>query len=467
MARKGIFFPLKDAALRDDVHALGNLVGEVLKEQGGAPLFEAVEGDRQAAIGRRQGNAEDAVALLVRTRGRPPAEAREVIRAFGAWFQVVNMAEKMHRVRRRRQYLNDSRNPQPGGIADSLMRLRSRGLSLEQVLEVIGHVSIEPVFTAHPTESTRRTRLRQQERIAQQLILRLDPTLTPPESHAITERIRTELTIGWETAENSRERLTVADERDHAMFFLVEIIYDIVPAFYEEIEAALELVFGEQAAGARVPQVLRFGSWIGGDMDGHPDVHAKTIRESCARHHQLVLERYLSEVQELADRLSQSAARVGIATAVDARIEQYRTLLPGVQAVVPPGHDRMPYRLLLQQVAERLRATHDHRTGHYERVEQFIEDLELIASSLAENGGQHAGLFGVRRLLRRVRTFGFFLVTLDVRQHAAVHRQVIGQGLGDPAWAERPAAERAARLREVLSADASPPTVLDANGKRA
>jgi len=467
MARKGIFFPLKDAALRDDVHALGNLIGEVLKDQGGSALFDAVEGDRQAAIGRRQGEAEDTVELVVRTRGRPAAEAREIIRAFGAWFQVVNMAEKMHRVRRRRQYLNDSSNPQPGGVADCLLKLRSRGLTLEQVLEVIGQISIEPVFTAHPTESTRRTRLRQQQRIAWQLALRLDPSLTPPENQAITERIRAELTTGWETAENSRDRLTVADEREHAMFFLVEVIYDIIPAFYEEIEAALELVFGPAAVDARVPEILRFGSWIGGDMDGQPDVHAKTIRESCARHHQLIVERYVKEAQELAERLSQSAARVGFDEAVNARIEQYRTLVPGVHAVVPPGHDRMPYRMLLQQIAERLRATYDHRTGQYERVEQLSEDLEVLARSLAAHGGRHAGLFNVRRLLRRVRTFGFFLATLDVRQHAGVHRQVVGQGLGESGWAERTAAQRTARLREVLADDESPPTALDATGKRA
>jgi len=132
MARKGIFFPLKDAALRDDVHALGNLVGEVIKEQCGQTLFDAVEGDRQAAIGRRTGDPDAAVELVVRSQGRTPETARELIRAFSAWFQMVNMAEKVHRVRRRRQYMNDSSTPQPGGLEDGLARLRARGLSLEQ-----------------------------------------------------------------------------------------------------------------------------------------------------------------------------------------------------------------------------------------------------------------------------------------------------------------------------------------------
>lgn len=466
MARKGIFFPLKDAALRDDVHTLGALVGEVLREQGGEALFNAVEGDRQAAIGRRQGEAEDAVELVVRTRGRPAAEAREVIRAFGAWFQMVNMAEKVHRVRRRRQYLTDSSQPQPGGMGDCLQKLRARGLSLQQVLDLLGQISVEPVFTAHPTESTRRTRLRQQQRIARQLMLRLDPSLAPVESRHIIDVVRTELTTGWQTATNSRERLTVADEREHAMFFLVEVIYDMIPAFYESIEAALVWVYGPEAQHVQVPEMLHFGSWVGGDMDGHPDVHAKTIRESCARHNQLIINGYFTEAQAMAEKLSQSAARVGVSDAVNQRIEHYRTLVPAVQASVPAGHDRMPYRVLLLQVAERLRATYDHRSGQYDRVEQLIDDLEIIAASLARHGGSHAGLVYVRRLLRRVRTFGFFLVTLDVRQHAGVHRQVVGLGLGEEGWERRTPAERAERLREVLTADEGP-TALDASGKRA
>ena len=467
MARKGIFFPLKDAALRDDVHTLGGLVGEVLRDQGGPALFDAVEGDRQAAIGRRQGEAEDTVELVVRTRGRTPAEAREVIRAFGAWFQVVNMAEKVHRVRRRRQYMHDSSTPQPGGLADCFLKLRSRGLTLDEVLALLAQVSIEPVFTAHPTESTRRTLLRQQQRISRLLLGRLDPSLTPPEQRAITERVRTELTTAWQTADNSRERLTVADEREHVLFFLVEVVYEVIPAFYEELEAALVDVFGPAAVDSRVPELLRFGSWVGGDMDGHPDVHAKTIRESCARHYQLIVNRYFAEAQALGEKLSQSASRVGVSAAVLSRIEQYRTLVPAARASAPASHDRMPYRVLVGQIAERLRATYDHSSGQYERVELLIDDLELIARSLAENRGSNAGLFYVRRMLRRVRTFGFHLATLDVRQNADVHRQIVGHGLAEAGWAERSAAERIVRLSEAITSDESPTTTLDASGKRA
>jgi phosphoenolpyruvate carboxylase len=220
-------------------------------------------------------------------------------------------------------------------------------------VELLGTLSIEPVFTAHPTESTRRTLLRQQQRIARLLTGRLDPTLTPAERGATIERVRTELTANWQTADNSREKLTVADEREHVLFFLVEVIYDIVPAFYEGIESALTKVFGDEAAHVRVPEVLRFGSWVGGDMDGHPDVHAKTIRESCARHHALIVNRYFLEAQALGEKLSQSEKRVSVSDQVRTRIEHYRSVVPAASGSAPTSHDRMPYRVLLAQIAAR------------------------------------------------------------------------------------------------------------------
>ena len=317
MARKGIFFPLKDAALRDDVHALGELVGEVLKDQCGQALFDAVEGDRHAAIGRRQGEPEAAVEMVVRTQDRPPAAgARPDPRVLDVVPGGEPGGEGAPRapappVHERQQHAAARR------ARGCFARLRGAGACRSSsVIGLLGRLSIEPVLTAHPTESTRRTLLRQQQRIARLLIGRLDPTRTPGERRATIERVRTELTTGWQTAGNSRDRLTVADEREHVLFFLVEVIYEVIPAFYEEVEAALRAVFGAAADGVRVPELLHFGTWVGGDMDGHPDVHAKTIRESCLRHHQLIVNRYFLEAQALAERLSQSASRVAVSPQV-------------------------------------------------------------------------------------------------------------------------------------------------------
>ena len=387
------------------------------------------------------------------------------MRAFSLWFEMVNMAEKTHRIRRRRQYLNEGIT-QPGGIVEAITRLRAQGLGLDEIRRLMIEIWIEPVFTAHPMESTRRTILRKQQKIAQLLLGRLGLSRTAAETRQIWDRIRGEITGGWQTAENSRERLTVADEREHVLFFIGEILFQIVPIFYEEIEAALEQAYGAEARSLDLPEILRFGTWVGGDMDGNPDVNAKTIRETCARHQQIIVNRYFLECQGLAETLSQSAARVGISASLQARIEQYLTLLPGAATLSPARHDRMPYRVFLGQVMERLRATYDARANHYDSANEFLGDLNLIADSLRANKGEHAGVFQVRRLIRRVRTFGFHLATLDIRQNAGAHRSVIAQGLGDPQWSSRSSEERTGRLRHALEQDEAPGCVLSPTGKR-
>jgi phosphoenolpyruvate carboxylase len=466
MARQGIFFPLKDAALREDVHTLGSLVGEVVREQGGESVFQTVEGDRQSAIARREGSPEAAVDLLLRTTNRPAAEAEDLVRAFSTWFQMVNMAEKVHRIRRRRQYQADTTSTQPEGIDEALTRLKAKGLGLADVVRLLGGLSIHPVLAAHPTESTRRTVLRKQKRLARILLGRLGPAQTQAEQRRTLDRIRAEITSAWQTAENSRDRLTVADEREHVLFFLIEVLYQIVAVFYEEIEAGLVNVFGPEAGGLAVPEIVHFGSWVGGDMDGNPDVHAKTIRETLIRHHQLIVNRYFLECQQLAENLSQSATRIGISAELQERIDKYLVMLPGAQSLTPARHDRMPYRVFLGQVMERLRASYEGRQHHYEDADELLEDIQLIAGSLQANKGHNAGLFQVRRLLRRIRTFGFHLATLDIRQQAAVHQGVVGQGLGEAGWLARTSAERLSRLQDALNRDESPSMVLDGTGKR-
>jgi len=188
MHRHNLQFPTKETALREDVHALGSLVGEVLRDQGGESLLKLVEEDRVAAIGRREGVPEGTVTLDMRATDRPVQQASDLIRAFSKWFEVVNLAERVHRVRRRREYMNRGDRPQPGGIGDCMYRLKADGLDGEQVLALLRNVTIYPVFTAHPTESTRRTMLRKQQQIADLMIERLDPTLTPAERRSADPR---------------------------------------------------------------------------------------------------------------------------------------------------------------------------------------------------------------------------------------------------------------------------------------
>ena len=467
MNRADIHFPPRHEPLRDDVHALGALVGEILREQGGEQLFELVELDRVAAIRARGGSAAARAELAACVRDRPPALARDLVRAFSTWFQAVNVAEQVHRIRRRRDYfLKDSQRPQPGGVEDALAALKARGTSAAEVLELIGALHIEPVFAPHSIEASRRTLLRKQQRIAQRLLERLDPSITPHESRSVWNNVRMELTAAWQTEELPRERLTVADEREQILFYLVEILYRVVPAFYEEIAQALDKLYGPKAAGARLPAILRFGSWAGGDMDGNPDVHATSIREALARHHQVIVNRYFAECQELAQRLSQSASRVAATAHLGTRVDEYMRLLPGARAITPARHDRMPYRVFLAQIGERLRSMHEGRASGYENAGQFRDDIALIAASLRANKGTHAGLFYVERLLRRIDTFGFHLATLDVRQHASVLHAVIAQGFDDRAWRGRSSSERRALLAQALERDRGPVVELDALGRR-
>ncbi len=468
MKRQHLQFPAKDAPLRDDVHALGALVGEVVRDQCGEQLFQMVEADRRGAIAlyANENGSCDVGPLRRRVAGRSPAEAQDLVRAFSTWFQVVNLAEKVHRVRRRRGYLNDATGPQPGSLNAAVAALKSQGVPLEGVHEMLRQTSIYPVFTAHPTASTRRTLLRKQQRIADLLLMRLDVGATVRDRHAVWEQIRTELTSGWQTEEQPRARRTVGDEREHVLFYVAEILYRIVPRFYEELAAALTTVYATPVSAADLPLLVQVGSWVGGDMDGHPDVHGKTIRETLQRQHKVVLNAYFLEVQRLGERLSQSASRITLSPDLDARSRDYTILLPGVGAPSSNRYERMPYRIFCAQIAERLRATFLGKPGHYDRLEEFEGDVALMAHSLAAHGGAHAGLFYVQRLQRRAQTFGFHLATLDVRQHADVHHAVIGQGLGDAEWAARLPEDRARRLVVALERDVGPSHVFDAVGRR-
>jgi phosphoenolpyruvate carboxylase len=461
-----IQFPPKHLALREDVHQLGVLVGEMLREQGGDELYSLVEGDRREAIERR--SADGATGPLAeRVAGRVPAMARDLVRAFSTWFQAVNLAEKVHRIRRRREYFAaDGGRPQPGGIEDALAQLKAQGLSLEQMLHLLSTLSIQPVFVSHPTESPRRTQLRRVHRTAQALLDRLNPNLDPQEQRHLWARLRTEITASWQTEEHPRQRLTVADEREFAMYHLAEVLYRIVPVFYEEIGVALESLYGVSLASVQPPTVLRFGTWVGGDMEGAPDVHAKTIRETLGRQQLVIVQEYFRECQELSQLLSQSAGRVPISVELQRRVDEYQVLLPGARSVAPARHDRMPYRVFFAQMGERLRQTYEQHANRYERVEQFRADLMLAAESLAANRGVNAGYQLVRRLLLRVDTFGFHLATLDLKQHAAVHHRVLGQGMDDPQWLKRSRAERMTRLADMLQRDVGPVAPLDALSRR-
>jgi phosphoenolpyruvate carboxylase len=455
--RRAVEFAPKDAQLRDDVRTLGALVGDVLREQCGDAFFQLVERVRHAAIA----GADDELHALI--RALPPRDAETLVRAFATYFEVVNLAERIHRIRRRRDYLRSASDPQEGSLEATALRLAASGVTPPQVAALLQRLRVEPVFTAHPTEATRRTLLEKEQVIGRLLVERLDPSRTPDEERAALARIREEVTAAWQTDPHPSARPTVMDELENVVFYLTDVIYRIVPPFSEELEQAVR-----KAYTVEVPArpVLRFGSWVGGDMDGNPNVGAETLRSGLARQRELVLDRYRRESMELSRRLSQSGALTGVSDAVRERVASYSAQFPKTLATIPPRYHDMPYRVLFRLIAARLEATRRDTPDGYAGAHELERDLGMVIASLRAHRGEHAGLFGVQRLLRRVETFGFHLATIDVRQHAHVHRAVLSTLLRDPEWNARTAGDRLVRLRRALEKGEEPAGSPDADASR-
>jgi len=451
----------EDAPLRADVRTLGGLVGSMITEQRGEDFYQTVETVRRAAIARRRGDEGAAERLDELLQNLEAEEAGELVRAFATLFQMVNLAEEVHRIRRLRDRQRSGEHPETEGMEATFSALREAGFGPEEVQALLDDTRIEPVFTAHPTEATRRTILEKQQRIIRALTDRLDPSLTPDEERARIEIIRSEMTSAWQTEEHPSQRPSVRDELEHVLFYLTDIIYRIVPPFYEEVERTIEKVYGDQAERIDLPSVLRFASWVGGDMDGNPNVNGGTLRNALKEQRSSILARYRAECRTLVRALSQSTSRIDVDAAVTERVDRYMEMFPQAAQAIPPRHREMPYRELTHLISARLDATARDADGAYPDPGEFIADIEAMATSLRNNKGEHAGLFRVERLLRRAQTFGFHLATVDVRQDARVHRDVMGKCLGDPDWADRPAEERAARLEEVLRDRHAPAAVDD------
>ena len=457
-SRSSVVFATPDLPLRDDVRTLGAMVGSLLVEQVAPGFLDEVEQVRTAAIARRESQAPLAT-LSDELSGRPPREAETLVRAFSTYFQVVNIAERVHRIRRRRDYQRaGTQRPQPDGLHDALLQLKAQGVTLDEIAQWLPRLDIEPVFTAHPTEAVRRALLEKEQLMVAALVANLDGGRTPGERAADASRFRMALTASWQTADSSPERPTVDDEREHVGFYLTRVLYRIVPALYETLDQALRDTWGQTLP---LPRLVRFGTWVGGDMDGNPNVDAGTITATLNAQRRAVLELYLKDMQQLASLLSQSTALVGVNAAVLAQVARYGQLLPQVQS--RPRHADMPYRLLNDRMRARLIATREDAPGAYTCPQEFIEDLELILGSLRDNQGIHAGGFAVQRLLWRVRTFGFHLARLDVRQESSVHASALAAVLGD---GDDSAAAKANALQPYASGERALAPAKEAIGQR-
>ena len=443
---------VKEAPLRRDVRSLGMLLGEVLREQGGDALYDAVEALRRTAIARReaetpQGHAEragmqlqQALALVYSVDVKL---AYQLARAFSFYFELINLAETNHRKRRRVSHqLNEGASAKSsiarGDLRGTLRRLREAGASSEEAYELLRRVCISPVFTAHPTEVARRSVMFKRRRISD-LLEQLDRIPVPEAQLDSLERdLTAEITALWQTDDVRSARPTVRDEIRMALDYYESSLFETLPVLYGEVAAALAEEYPDAQGGAPdladLPQVVSFGSWIGGDRDGNPFVTPEATRDALAMAHSLLLTHYRRRLQNIFEQLGSSTQQAPVSAEANELLQRYLAQLrtAGQTALEERFHFEH-LRLLIACIMMRLGATPQSAVPlpanpalcPYEHAVDLLSDLMTLRNSLVENRGHRLARMLLDPLLLEVRTYGLHLQTLDIRQHARVHAAAV------------------------------------------
>jgi phosphoenolpyruvate carboxylase len=444
-ARKG---DLKEAPLRRDVRSLGMLLGEVLREQAGEGLFDKVEELRLSAIRRREAlaagqvkEAEDRMQLAVLGVSTMPVEqAYQLSRAFAFYFELINLAETNHRKRRRLSLqLSGSNSTQRGSLRGTLREMKRVGISATEALDWLRRIFIVPVFTAHPTEIARRSVLFKRRRIGE-FLEQLDRIPVPDEAISrLQEQLIAEITALWQTDEVRSRRPTVTDEIKMGLDYYDVSIFATLPKLYEEVSAALASEYGLNIDISELPLLLGFGSWIGGDRDGNPFVTPDITQESISSARARLLAYYQQQLQLIIDLLTTSAQQLPVSEELSKRLHGYLAELhTGVQQIFGARFEFELYRRFMVCVHARLLRTADETAADSDSLEaalsalpaycnaqEFLDDLSILRRSLAENEGLRLAQTLIDPLILLVRTFGLHLHTLDVRQHARLHRKTL------------------------------------------
>ena len=404
--------------LRDDVRLLGEVLGRVLRHHEGEEIFQRVEQVRELAKRVRTQDSElEQIDQLL--RDMPINAALTVARAFAHFLTLANIAEQHHRVHRRRDHARDPEGrPQRGSAAETLARLRERGVPADTLAHAIASMRVELVFTAHPTEIVRRTLLQKHNRIAQLLAFRDRPDLTPEEQEESLAELHREIAAAWQTDEVRRTRVSPLDEVRAGLVIFEQSLWDALPQYLRAVDRALLSATGTSLGRAVAP--VRFGSWIGGDRDGNPTITPEVTRQATWLARWQAADLYLKDIVSLRSELSLSSAHASEALRARA------------------GDAREPYRVLLAEVRDRLHATRDlaeealaesapKLTGiaPYLTAAELAEPLELCFQSLVSTGNEVVAAGRLTDILRRVSTFGVTLARLDLRQEAARHTAAV------------------------------------------
>jgi phosphoenolpyruvate carboxylase len=413
---------LYNRTIRQDVRELGALVGDTLSEQSSQSAFETVERLRTASIDYRRGDAETRDALHELLDGVAPELESVVARAFTTYFELINLAEERERVRAIR------RSSQEKSLEDGLEAAVEEFSESdpETVQRVLEDVLIEPTFTAHPTEARRKTVKSKLRMISKYLETLDERLLTDKEREQVERDIEAEVTSLWQTPQVRARRPEPEDEARNVQWYLENTLFDVVGEVYDELEDAVEAEFGDEVD---IPKLFEFRSWAGSDRDGNPFVTPEVTTNTLARQRRVVLERYREELKRLSGVVSQDGERTEIGEALHASLAADRDLLPGVANEAEKRYPNEPYRQKLGLMRARLDRIDDVRPGGYEDPAELREDLETIATSLRDNGGEVVARARVEPLLRQVETFGFTLASLDLRDHQENHTEAVGEAL--------------------------------------
>jgi phosphoenolpyruvate carboxylase len=394
-------------------------------------------------------------------------EAIGLIRAFSVYFQLVNIAEQHHRIRRKRFYeLHTPNEPQRGSMADAFRRIKTENTSSsagelrKRLQRTVDRLEIVPVMTAHPTEAARRTLLEKHRRVADLLTAVDDPNLPPRRRDELHAALAAEVESIWQTDEVRHAQPTVLDEVSNVLFYFDSSLFDSVPKLMEE----LELRLGENFPGVKLSEKaapLRFGSWVGGDRDGNPFVKPETTWDTLRLQQRLALRKYRDSVQELARRLSESSRYSTATQELLDSLEKDAEQLPVTAGIVKRQNPEEPYRRKLTFIHARLINTLERneelaaalrierpnqlisirpalpiiaalgrsksaRKCVYKTGREFWEDLRLVRDSLRAAKAEHAAR-EVHRLMRQVAVFDLYLATLDIRQHSQRHVEALAE----------------------------------------
>jgi phosphoenolpyruvate carboxylase len=425
----GVGFEPKDEPLRRDINLLGRILGQVIVEQEGKGLFGTEEEIRLLCKRLRFEYDPDLdERLKVRIERMGPGELGRIVRAFSVYFQLVNIAERHHRIRRRRQYESSPENPpQRGSLRNALIRLKKEGRSGEDLGRVLDGLNLSLVLTAHPTETQRRSIRRKHLRIGEILNSLEVENLTPQERLKAEERLAEEITILWQTDELRVARPDVEDEIRRTLLFFEYPLISSTLDVYRYFEDELAHQFPEKSFS--LGRVLEFGSWVGGDQDGNPFVKPKMLNTALELHRELILNRHLDSALSLAEHLSQSLKLTAISEELESSIERSEWLLPDTAREFANQERNEPYRRKMLLVAARLRRTLEDPSSPaaYDSAKELKEDLLVVRRSLLRHGGERVAEGGLRDFIRQVDVFGFHLARLDVRQDSSRIAQAISE----------------------------------------